>query len=864
IETLFEVGSDGFRENQGLADYVLKKKRELTDKPKGLSEFQEKTFLKGYRNVCDAKDPINTLKDLSLIKGFGKWMLKHMKGYFDTEAASSEQEDLPEIRPGNGAKGRKHYIPQRNSVAYALLITLHRGTPNEKDFMLKQQLIDAADASGLSHAPVAPEKGKGKAGLGQSKRECYSGWSCMTTLIQKGLVVKSSNPAKYMLTIEGREVAKECIMRSGLSNSHNNLSDDERDHTQPYANPKSTPDSAGLSRAQTCQIDLSDDEMDLAQPHADPKSQADLEGFYAKNFWPSNDGYNLNPCSTSLRNFPRLPPLVFGEFATKGNKVDNIRSEFKIKIEVRRLPVGDCIWIAQHKYNGTEYVLDFIVERKNVDDMRASFIDNRYRDQKLRLQRSGLKKLIYILEGDPNQCDASESIKTACFTTEIREGFDVLRTQGLGETLRKYCYLTKSIYQYYKSRVNDDQTIAAALCPSFDEFVKRCQDLDKVTTSDVFAIQLMQVPQVTEEIAIAVLDMHPTLLSLASAYSHLEGNVSAQEEMLRKRSNNLGHVSGVDYNPETAASVEFVRVKIDWNVANPLRFQKMFQFSPGVNTLLKFRYERLRGFCEVCGLMTHDSGECIPTHENLEQNFEDEDNSDGHVPEDVPMDHAEEHGHMVQPNAEANMDDEEEEPFEDEDDGDQQEPEAAEGNGIGLSPQEIQEMELILNPMKEMEERQQLFLQSKRQSESYVGSRVVSPSATFNLRMDGDSVISNSVGDVKMEGTMLQYGSFLMEESDQSSGSKSRKRNASTIQSGMLSFFRELYADTQEIQNVEPVTKRSRLNVSPIRMPLAALPNGDINALQQLQSVYKDDDEEGSQIPTLTRGAVGPKPPESP
>jgi len=41
-----------------------------------------------------------------------------------------------------------------------------------------------------------PEKGKGKAGLGTSKREWYSGWSCMSKLIEKGLVVKFSNPAK--------------------------------------------------------------------------------------------------------------------------------------------------------------------------------------------------------------------------------------------------------------------------------------------------------------------------------------------------------------------------------------------------------------------------------------------------------------------------------------------------------------------------------------------------------------------------------------------------------------------------------------------------------------------------------------------
>ncbi|THG05634.1 hypothetical protein TEA_000819 [Camellia sinensis var. sinensis] len=70
--------------------------------------------------------------------------------------------------------------------------------------------------------------------------------------------------------------------------------------------------------------------------------------------------------------------------------IENIRTEFKIQIEVRRLPVGDGIWIARHKHLGSEYILDFIVERKNVDDLRCSIRDNRYRDQKLRLLSSSI------------------------------------------------------------------------------------------------------------------------------------------------------------------------------------------------------------------------------------------------------------------------------------------------------------------------------------------------------------------------------------------------------------------------------------------------------------------------------------------
>jgi crossover junction endonuclease MUS81 len=85
---------------------------------------------------------------------------------------------------------------------------------------------------------------------------------------------------------------------------------------------------------------------------------------------------------------------------------------------------------------------------------------------------------------------------------------------------------------------------------TYDEFVKRCSDLAKVSVSDIFALQLMQVmaqqpplpkldtypfctivcssvlhakqvPQATEEAVLAVTSLYPTLLSLAQAYSML-------------------------------------------------------------------------------------------------------------------------------------------------------------------------------------------------------------------------------------------------------------------------------------------------------------------------------------------------------
>ncbi|KAB2046989.1 hypothetical protein ES319_A13G015200v1 [Gossypium barbadense] len=608
-------------ENEELVNYLLQKRQELADKPKGIKENTNLTLSKAYNNICNAQHPIKTLKDLNDIKGVGKWIIVLMRGYFDSGSGSSEPEEITRKGTCKKNKGNRRYLPQKNSVAYALLITLYRETTDGNEFMHKQDLIDAAEASGLSRAPIAPEKGKGKPSqFGSSPRDWYSGWSCMSILIKKGLVVKSSCPAKYMLTPEGKEAARECLMKSKMEDPLENLVDVERlsqpDTQDAFVQDLCHSDSdieeinerAAFKRKTSIDIPLDclerctrmgyskeqvlsafaevsetsknkeisslwpavlcrlrEDQVYGQEAHNGVQSswmQSSKNGGDMPNLCTMRACSSSRPSSDSLKadmNVLSVPPLSFGEkfedtyevililddreqFTSQGARskkmLEKICSEFKIKIDVRRLPIGDGIWIARHKHLSSEYVLDFIVERKKVADLRSSIRDNRYKDQKLRLLRSGLKKLIFLVEGDPNTSEAAESIKTACFTTEILEGFDVQRTSGLLDTLRKYAYLTRAIAQYYKLHLPEDHSKLSGVCPPFNEFIKRCQELDKMTVSDVFSIQLMQVPQVTEEVAIAVVDLYPTLVSLANAYSLLEGDVCAQEEMLRKQSNN--------------------------------------------------------------------------------------------------------------------------------------------------------------------------------------------------------------------------------------------------------------------------------------------------------------------------------------
>ncbi|NWI43443.1 MUS81 endonuclease, partial [Picathartes gymnocephalus] len=74
-----------------------------------------------------------------------------------------------------------------------------------------------------------------------------------------------------------------------------------------------------------------------------------------------------------------------------------------VPVLLRRLHVGDFLWVAREKDPPTghaprELALDVVVERKSAADLGNSLRDGRYREQKFRLRHSGLRCPIYLLE----------------------------------------------------------------------------------------------------------------------------------------------------------------------------------------------------------------------------------------------------------------------------------------------------------------------------------------------------------------------------------------------------------------------------------------------------------------------------------
>ncbi|PUZ53019.1 hypothetical protein GQ55_5G020400 [Panicum hallii var. hallii] len=493
-------------ENEALSRFFLEKWRAMMQEPDGLSENNYLTIVKANRSLCAAKEPIKTLRDFSKIKGVGQWLLRHMEGFF----ADSSQ-DLSSVK-GKKTRGPKCYLPRKNTAAYAILITLHRAKIRGKEFMMKQELIDAAEASGLSREAIGPNKSKAKQSFG---KDWYTGWSCVKTLMSKGLVIKRRSPAEYLLTGEGESTARDCLSRSGLDDS---------------AGPLMMTNAHNASAASQVQATNYCDEGIIC-------CDSDSEEPYRKNILlkgkgPTTDyGQPDYPVSVSPLSSQGIFELQFSSTMgpAKFNMLDNDIA-FTDK-PILAMPPRQ----SNEKFLEGYEVVFILDDREKFGSRSRKVADNICSQIHVPVERCGLRKLIYLVEGDPNHPDAPERIKTACFTTEILDGFDVQRTSGFADTQRRYGHLTRSIIKYYDINFST-YAKTSHVCPTYDEFKRKCCDLEKTTVSEIFALQLMQVPQVTEEAALAVIELYPTPLFLAQAYSALDGDTHAQEEMLKNKS----------------------------------------------------------------------------------------------------------------------------------------------------------------------------------------------------------------------------------------------------------------------------------------------------------------------------------------
>ncbi|KAG8522612.1 LOW QUALITY PROTEIN: Crossover junction endonuclease MUS81, partial [Galemys pyrenaicus] len=387
-------------------------------------------------------------------------------------------------QPKPGGSGS--YWPARHSGARAVLLLLYREhlTLSGRSYLTKEELLQRC-------AQKAPKVASGSA----------RSWPALRSLLHRNLVLRTHQPARYSLTPEGLELAQKLAESEGPSPANVGV--------RPEEPPGEEPEEPGAASAELAS-------EGSVQPPA-------LE---------------LGPGEYSV-----LLCVDVGEAKRAGPRPELLRELQRLRVShsVRKLHVGDFVWVAQETRprdpaSPGELVLDHVVERKRLDDLCSSIIDGRFREQKFRLKRCGLRRRVYLVEGlsSAHHLSLPEStLLQAVTNTQVIDGFFVKRTADIKESAAYLALLTRGLQRLYQghtlrsrpSGTSGDPESGPGPSPNplcslltFTDFNAGAVKNKAQSVREVFARQLMQVRGVSGEKAAALVDRYSTPASLLAAY----------------------------------------------------------------------------------------------------------------------------------------------------------------------------------------------------------------------------------------------------------------------------------------------------------------------------------------------------------
>lgn len=184
--------------------------------------------------------------------------------------------------------------------------------------------------------------------------------------------------------------------------------------------------------------------------------------------------------------------------------INNISFYYKIS----NLSVGDFIF-----KKGTDIL--FIVERKCINDLSASIIDGRFKNQKQRLIDTNLN-IVYIIEGSIQKHSGSipqTTLKSSILNLIYRyDNFKVIKTECEKDTLDYLLLL-------YKKINNDELNTKNETSSLISSSIKKKSDYD-----NVFINQLTCIHGVSEIIAKKIVEKYKSMNQLINTYNNLSEN----------------------------------------------------------------------------------------------------------------------------------------------------------------------------------------------------------------------------------------------------------------------------------------------------------------------------------------------------
>jgi len=482
--------------------------------------------------------------------------MPHKQSKSSKNKDGEEDEDWDaDVQPKKkAARKPKPYVPALRSGAYALILALSNLDEDSATGLTKAQTIEFAqphcDAS--FSAPADPNS-------------FYTAWSSMKTLITKDLVCEKGRPLrKYSLTDEGWDVARRIKKSSDPSQG--------RLDTFVAADKPAT------------QVNVNDDDfLDLDASPLRPTARQPTESPTK----PRSSFADIIPQGEVVSNVSALPtftPIILepGSFTvelvldvreirakTDRDYMQNNLLTSGVKPIMRALELGDILWVAKVRdpgllsrlgAEGNEVLLDYIIERKRLDDLVSSIKDGRFHEQKFRLRKSGIKNVIYIIEEISMNSDHfqkyEEAVQSAIAGTQVVEGYFIKKTQKMDDSIRYLVSMTKLLKEKYERKplhlIPTKVITTGNYMPlvehlrktkpatefhiTYSAFASLSSKSETLTLRDVYLKMLMCTRGITGEKALEIQKRWKTPIEFIEAYKKIEEKDGRGEQGKKRKS----------------------------------------------------------------------------------------------------------------------------------------------------------------------------------------------------------------------------------------------------------------------------------------------------------------------------------------
>lgn len=138
-------------------------------------------------------------------------------------------------------------------------------------------------------------------------------------------------------------------------------------------------------------------------------------------------------------------------------------------------------------------MLDYIIERKKADDLASSILDGRYKSQKIRLKKSEIPHVFYLIEGKTSQNAIlpQTTINSALISIQLHYNFKVHITDNLQESLKWISHFTLKIEQNFKNKLKNEEEIGFRL--TLEDFIEKNLK-NKISVGEIFKNMLLSIP----------------------------------------------------------------------------------------------------------------------------------------------------------------------------------------------------------------------------------------------------------------------------------------------------------------------------------------------------------------------------------